>query len=282
MTKRLGVVIHHHRHEVLALAEKAFLWCEGRIEPVICQTDAELLDRPDLARSDESFGDGLDACLSLGGDGTMLRSVSLVASHGVPILGVNAGQMGYLTEVDPPHMEEALGQWFDGSLQIEQRMMLELSSPEYPDWRGVALNEAVVSRSESGRTLDVSAAIDGAHFSDYLADGLMVSTPTGSTAYSLSAGGPIVQPDFEALLLTPVAAHMVFNRSMVLSPSSEVSITVRGYKPAVVSLDGQTSTELQPGETLHCRASETSARLLVSGRRDFHSVLKDKFGLQDR
>ncbi len=282
MTKRLGVVIHQHRPEVLSLAAKAIAWCGSTIQPVVVESDAILLNRPDLAQPDDQFGSDLDICLSLGGDGTMLRSVSMVAEHGVPILGVNAGQLGYLAEADPAELETYLELWLAGKLQVEQRMMLEVSSPEHPGWNGYALNEAVVYRSESGRTLDVSASIDGSYFTDYLADGLMVSTPTGSTAYSLSAGGPIVQPDIAALLLTPVAAHMVFNRTMVLSPSSEVTITVKGYKPAVVALDGRTSTELQPGDSLQCRAAEISAQLLVAGTRDFHTVLKDKFGLEDR
>ena len=250
MTKRLGVVIHQHRPEVLALAAKAIAWCDSEIEPVVAESDAGLLDRTDLAEPDDKFGHNLDICLSLGGDGTMLRSVSLVAEHNVPILGVNAGRLGYLAEADPSELEAYLELWLRGKLQVEQRMMLEVASPDHPDFTGHALNEAVVYRSESGRTLDVSASIDGSYFTDYLADGLMVSTPTGSTAYSLSAGGPIVQPDIEALLLTPVAAHMVFNRTMVLSPSSEVAITVKGHTSAVVALDGRTSAELQPGDTL--------------------------------
>lgn len=279
--KRLGVVIHQHRPEVLELAKRAFTWCEGSIEPVICTSDAELLGRKDLAVAEDVFGHDLDACLSLGGDGTMLRSVSLVARHNVPILGVNAGQLGYLTEVDPVELESALQTWFDGRFHVEERMMLEAGSSAAADWSGLALNEAVV-RSGNDRTLEVSVAIDGVHFTDYLADGLIVATPTGSTAYSLSAGGPIVQPDFQALLLTPVAAHMVFNRTMVLAPTSTVTVTVKGYNPAVVSLDGRSMFNLEPGQSVRYRASTTSAQLLTSGTRDFHLVLKDKFGLQDR
>ena len=116
----------------------------------------------------------------------------------------------------------------------------------------------------------------------FLADGLIVATPTGSTAYSLSAGGPIVEPDFRTLLLVPVAAHTVFNRPMVLAPDTEVKLTIDGYRAAVVALDGRIVTELEPGQSVLCKASNVEVGLLVRGDRDFHLVLKEKFGLTDR
>ena len=152
----------------------------------------------------------------------MLRAASLVASHGVPLLGVNAGNLGYLTQFDPSTMETALDQWRAGQLIIERRMMVDVWTDDGATWVGRALNEAVVDRSESGRAVELSVAIGGHPFITYLADGLIIATPTGSTAYALSAGGPIVDPSFRTLLLTPVAAHNVFNRTMVLSPDTEV------------------------------------------------------------
>ncbi|MEL7157343.1 MAG: NAD(+)/NADH kinase [Actinomycetota bacterium] len=233
--------------------------------------------------SDESeFGPGLDACLSLGGDGTMLRATALVAAHDVPILGVNAGHLGYLTEVDPAHMLEALDLWLVDELRIERRMMIDVYTDDGARFIGRALNEAVVDRSESGRAVEVSVNIGGEDFITFLADGLIVATPTGSTAYSLSAGGPIVEPDFRTLLLVPVAAHTVFNRPMVLAPDTEVKLTVDGYRSAVVALDGRIVQELEPGQSVLCKASNVEVGLLIRGDRDFHLVLKEKFGLTDR
>ncbi len=282
MSKRLGVVIHKYRPDVLELAKRALHWCGTAVEAVLPGPDAELVGRPDLVALNDDFGPGLDACLSLGGDGTMLRATSLVAGHLVPILGVNAGHLGYLTEFDPSQMEEALDQWLRGELTIDRRMMLDVWTDDGRTWVGRALNEAVVDRSESGRAVELSVAIGGRAFITYLADGLIIATPTGSTAYSLSAGGPIVEPDFRTLLLTPVAAHTVFNRPMVLAPDTEVKLTVEGHRGAVVSLDGRQSLDLEPGQSVLCRASEVEGRFLVSGKRDFHSVLKEKFGLADR
>jgi NAD+ kinase len=277
--------MHSHRPEIRDLARRAIEWCDETVVPTLPIDDAKLIDRPDLAVAEADFGPDLDACLSLGGDGTMLRTSQLVSSHDVPILGVNAGRLGYLTEVDPEHMTEALDHWKAGQLSIEQRMLLEVTS-DRPDGSthlvGYALNEAVVYRSENGRSVEVLTSIDGEPFSDYLADGVIVATPTGSTAYSLSAGGPIVEPDFHALVLTPVAAHMVFNRSMILAPTTEVMLTVKGYRGAVLALDGRSMLDLEPGESVVCRGSNRTAKLLVHGDRDFHTVLKEKFRLVDR
>lgn len=276
--------MHSHRPEVRELAKQAIDWCDEDVQPVLPVDDAKLIDRPDLAVDEAAFGPDLDACLSLGGDGTMLRTTHLVAAHDVPVLGVNAGRLGYLTEVDPDHLMGALDAWKADELMIEERMMLEVTSdqPGRESFTGYALNEAVVYRSESGRTLEVLTSIGGEPFSDYLADGVIVATPTGSTAYSLSAGGPIVEPDFHALLLTPVAAHMVFNRSMVLAPTTDVKLTVKGYRGAVLSLDGRIMLDLEPGESVTCRGSERTAKLLVRGDRDFHTILKEKFRLVDK
>lgn len=301
MTERLGLVMHHHRPEVRDLANRAIQWCGETIRPVLPAEDAALIDRPDLAIDDDAFGHELDVCLSLGGDGTMLRTCQLVSSHDVPIIGINGGTLGYLTEFDPVELVDALDRWRDDRLVVEQRMMISVSlatalvdnpgdvdaaSLELADhgeetFLGYALNEAVVSRSESGRSVEVLVGIGGRPFADYLADGLIVATPTGSTAYSLSAGGPIVEPDFHALLVTPVAAHKVFNRSMVLAPTTEIRLTVLGYRPGVVSLDGRNVVDLEPGQSVICRAADRTVRFLVKGDRDFHTVLKEKFRLVD-
>ncbi len=301
MTERLGLVMHLYRTDVRDLAAAAIQWCGEVVKPVLPAADAALIGRPDLGVDEADFGPGLSACLSLGGDGTMLRSCRLVSGHDVPVLGVNAGSLGYLTEFDPDDLIEALDAWHRGDLVTEERMMIEVSSTsatvENPGdvdaaslvqadhgeetFLGYALNDAVVSRAEAGRSVEVLVWIGGEPFSDYLADGLIVATPTGSTAYSLSAGGPIIEPDFQALLLTPVAAHVVFNRSMVVAPTTEIRLTVLGYRPGVVSLDGRNVVELEPGQSVICRAADRTARFLVTGDRDFHTVLKEKFRLVD-
>lgn len=282
MTKRLGVVIHHYNPDVHELAKQAIHWCGTEVEAQLPKIDAGKVGRDDLAVPAGEFGVGLDACLSLGGDGTMLRATALVAKHEVPILGVNAGRLGYLTEIDPDQLTTALDEWRRGELTIERRMMIEVVKDDGTTVIGRALNEAVIERSEPGRAIEVGVAINGEDFLSLLVDGLIVATPTGSTAYSLSAGGPIVEPDFKALLLTPVAAHGVFNRPMVLAPDSDVALTIEGHRRAVVSLDGNRGPDLAPNQTIHCRTSDIEVSFLVRGGRDFHHVLKEKFGISDR
>lgn len=282
--RRIGLVLHHYRLEVRDLALTALDWCSRNgIAGTLPPSDADLLERPDLGVSEDIFGDDLTVCLSLGGDGTMLRTTNLVAQQGVAILGVNAGQLGYLTSVDPEDLLAALDEWLRGELAIEARMLLEVELPgSTAALRELALNEVVVDRAESGHTVSVEAYIGGRRFTRYLADGLIVATPTGSTAYSLSAGGPIVEPDFDALVLTPVAAHMVFDRSFVVAPTTEIRLVIGGHHPAMVTVDGRQIAKLSPGDSLLCRAATERAKFVVRGDRDFHKVLKEKFRLEDR
>lgn len=284
MTRRIGIVVHRHRPEVIDFAKEAVAWCAAHDASVVLPAgDAGLLHMPDLAVDADSFAAELDLILSLGGDGTMLRAVQFAAPHEVPIVGVNAGQLGYLTQFDPSELADALDAWDRGELIEERRMLLEVTvrgDRRHPS--AFALNETVLERADNGHSVAVDASIGGLRFTSYLADGVIVATPTGSTAYSLSAGGPIVEPDFEALVVTPVAPHMVFDRSLILKPSTVVELTVSGYRNGKVTVDGRVVTELEPGETLVCRASEKRIRFLTRSERNFHSILKEKFNLEDR
>lgn len=278
----IGIVVHHHRPEVLDLVARALDWCERcEVEIRMPKVDAELIDHSEYGVDEESFADDLDVCLSFGGDGTMLRATHLVVDQHVPLLGVNAGDLGYLAEIDPEQLEASLSAWRDGELVVEERMMVEVLDVD-GNRLGLALNEAVVERAESGHIVSVLATIGDQRFTTYKADGLIVATPTGSTAYSLSAGGPVVEPDFEALIVVPVAAHMIFDRSLVLAPSTEVRLDVEGYRAGIVTLDGRAVATVEPGSTITIRRSNEKARFLVTGKRDFHAVLKEKFGLTDR
>lgn len=281
---KLGMVLHHHRAEVRDLAQRVDAWCEGvGIDVALPSADAALAGVPELGVDEADFGQDLDVCVSLGGDGTMLRAVHLTVRHEVPVLGINAGQLGYLTEVDPSQLEPALDDWQSGRLRIQERMLLEVSvESNGSQTNNLALNEVVLVAATNTRSVAVDATISGRHFTSYLADGVIVATPTGSTAYSLSAGGPIVEPEFDALVLSAVAPHMVFDRSLVLAPSTEVRLTVGGYRDGTVAVDGRAVAQLKPGDSILCQASDQRARFLVRGDRDFHTILKEKFGLSDR
>lgn len=288
------LVAHHDRMEAAALARLASTWLvEHGHSAWMTPEDAEPLELLDLMSERKPASAGLT--LSLGGDGTMLRAVKMLGGAGVPIIGVNIGLLGYLTEVEPPALTTALERWAAGSegggWRIEERMMLDVAlhrsvadgattsdAPEH--W--TALNEAVVEKQEAGHTVRLLVRIDGAPFTSYAADGLIIATPTGSTAYSLSARGPVVSPKHRALLLTPVSPHMLFDRSLVLDPDEEVEIEVIGHRPVTLSIDGQTAASLTEGDVLVVRASTAVARFVRFGERRFHQILKAKFGLSDR
>ena len=226
----------------------------------------------------------LDVVISLGGDGTMLRAVDIAYESGVAVLGVNVGQMGYLTEVEPADFEAALDRLVDGDYEVVERMVLEITVESDSRARGrwFALNEAVLEKVHTGRLARLEVDINGTFFTTYAADGVIVATPTGSTAYSFSARGPIVSPRHRCLLLTPVSPHMLFDRSLVLSPEEVVRFTVCDDRSVVLTADGRELGELAAGDAVSCRGGDRSARIVTFGPRDFHQILKAKFGLADR
>jgi NAD+ kinase len=283
----VGFVLHHERPQASDLARDAVAWLNERGHEVrVPEADAEVAGLHDLGCREEELADQLDLAVSLGGDGTMLRTVDLVAGAGVPVLGVNVGQLGYLTEVEPRGMRMALKRFLSGSYSVELRMMLDVSvdaaAGECEQVPGAALNEAVLEKTPMGHTVRLEVTIDGDFFTTYAADGLIVATPTGSTAYAFSARGPIVAPEHRAILLTPVSPHMLFDRTMVLEPNSSVRLEVCGHRPATLSVDGRNLGTLHEGDAIVCTASQRSARLVTFGARNFHNILKRKFGLNDR
>ena len=280
------MVLHEERPLARSLAHEVTCWLEDRGHDVRLTIDDAALVGAGTGVDPGDFGQGLDLAVSLGGDGTMLRTVHLVAAHDVDILGVNLGHMGYLTEVEPSELISALERFFDGQFGVERRMMLvatvHVGGATEPSATHHVLNEAVVEKTAAGHTVRLAVALDGDEFTTYAADGLIVATPTGSTAYSFSARGPIVDPTHRALVLTPVAPHMLFDRSMVLDPATEVVLTVRDHRWASLAVDGRLIGVLGDGDVVRCRASDHEARLVTFGPREFHRILKAKFGLNDR
>lgn len=283
----IALNIHDSRSDALSEARVLADWLaeaghELREVPSLFSEEGERLLR-DSAEHDELVT-GLDLMVSLGGDGSMLRSVQLVADADVPVLGVNFGNMAYLAEIEPDGLRSAVERCLHNEHTIEERMrvaaQVQRADGSVEDL-GAALNEVVVENLESGRTVQLELTIDDDRFTTYNADGVIVASPTGSTAYSLSARGPIVAPTHEAIIVTPVSPHMLFDRSLVLSPNSRVRLLVRPDRHASVALDGRQLAELAPGDQVICGRSEHPGRFVVFGPRDFLGVLKEKFGLAD-
>jgi NAD+ kinase len=215
----------------------------------------------------------------------MLRTVNLAWQSGVPVLGVNLGRLGYLTEVEPSGLEAALGRFLSGQYAIEERMMLDVAwttAARGDEQTCLALNEAVVEKTVPGHTIRLEAKIALRHFVTYSADGLLVATPTGSTAYNLSVRGPILSPCLRALVVAPISPHMLFDRPLVLEPSEWLELTVAGPRPGVLVVDGRSLATLEPGDRVTCREAERPIKLVTFGPRDFHSILRARFNLSDR
>jgi NAD+ kinase len=282
----VGLIVHHERPQAAELARDVAGWLVERGHDVRLPIgDADAAGLPGHGTPDDTLLDGLDVAVSLGGDGTMLRALDLVGPSGVPVIGVNVGQLGYLTEVDPSGLRTALKRFLDGSYEIEERMMLQVTV-EAAAWDGprdlAAFNEAVLEKTPMGHTVRLAVSVDGEYFTPYAADGLIVATPTGSTAYSFSARGPIVAPTHRALVLTPVSPHMLFDRALVLDPDARLRLEVTGQRQATLSVDGRNLGTLDEGDAIVCTAADRAARLVVFGPRDFLRILKAKFGLSDR
>ncbi|MBA2313637.1 MAG: NAD(+)/NADH kinase [Actinobacteria bacterium] len=255
---RVAMVVHTGNSKGVALQAKLEAWLSERGVEV---TD----DRPDLV-------------VSLGGDGTMLRAARLAHEADAPLLGVNFGSLGYLTEVDPGGELEALERIFAADFTLEERLMLSCRV----DGRGedVGLNEVLIERSSHRRLVRLEVRIGGEPLAAFNADGVMVATPTGSTAYALSAGGPIVDPRAQCLLLVPVSPHMIFSRPFVLGPDQVVEIIVREEgRDATLSLDGARGCDIPSGTSIVVHRHQRALQLVkLSGPR-FIERLRTKLNL---
>jgi NAD+ kinase len=297
----VAFVVHPGRPEAAEIAARASDWLLSRghtIESIVSdvahsheETYRPMVGRPRDAPSVLNSAP-IDLVVSLGGDGTMLRTVAATVSRGVPVLGVNLGHLGYLTEVDPGALESALERFIAGDYEIEERMTLDVhlersqanrttdeQEPSYQEPSYIVLNEAVVEKTEPGHTIRVATTVAGKPLVMYVADGLLVGTPTGSTAYNLSVRGPIVSPQLRAIVVTPISPHMLFDRPLVLAPDEWLRLELAEPRGALVVLDGRSIARLEPGDAVVCRAGEAPARLVTFGPRDFHAILRARFHL---
>jgi NAD+ kinase len=269
----IGFVTHPQRDAARGLAVHATAWLEALgHRTVVIDADTPT---PVFA--------GLDLAVSLGGDGTLLRTVALVCPVGVPVLGVNLGNLGFLTTVEPDGLDEALRRFTSGDYQVESRMTEEVAVSDTgnaePVFVGTALNDVLLQRPGGGHTVRVAVEVNGRPFVSFAADSVMVATPTGSTAYNLSARGPIVSPRARVHIVTPVAPHSLFDRSLILDGTEEVALLPIDGRPAELVVDGWCVGTFKPGHIVRCRQGRRDALLVTYGDRNFQDILKRKFNL---
>ena len=274
----IGFSYHLDRPQALELGRRTAEWLEAQGHEAVVVT-------ADGGAQGTATESKFDLVVSLGGDGTMLRTVEAVLGLGAPVLGVNFGRFGYLTAVEPDGLRRAIQRFLAGDFSLDRRMTLEgvvVGRDGEPRRRANALNDFVLARPSGTHTISGEVSISGQRFLSYAADAMIVSTPTGSTGYNLSARGPVISPGLRCLVLTPVAPHMLFDRAVVLPESDEVVIALKGRCPADLIVDGAACGQLHVGERLVCRAGQQDALLVNFGDRKFESVLKSKFHLTDR
>jgi NAD+ kinase len=281
-------LVHPGRPAALALARETAEWLTAQGDAArVLQFSAP--DRLTEAGTQSDINDvdlsGSAVVVSLGGDGTFLRAVRLAWAHDVPVLGVNFGRLGYLPDLVPDQVRVALTRVLKGEAVIELRCALELVISDRSQGDAVstqlALNEVVLEKIDFGHTVRLATSIDGEEVFTYSADGVIVATPTGSTAYNLSARGPILSPALRAMVITPVSPHLSLDRSLVLTDSQEVKVTIAPDRAAVLVIDGQEIGRFEPGSSVTCRVPARPVRVVRNEPQGFGALVRFRL-LADR
>jgi len=253
-------------------------WLEERsIKVKLPPGRADFISRADLAAPIADIKEEAELMLSLGGDGTLLHACKIVMGADIPILGINLGQLGFLTEVSLLDWEGALSRTLVGDYTIEDRMLLDCSVMRdgQPVFNGTALNDAVIRNGANLQLLRFSLNISGNAAGYYAADGVIISTPTGSTAYSMSAGGPIVNPTIDCIIITAICPHTLSTRPLVISADETVEILERSGKTCLVCLDGHTIFTVMPDDIMRVARSKHLARFVHLGKK-FYQTIREK------
>ncbi len=284
--KRIGIVAKTDRDEARTALPRILEWCaERQLSPVVEKETAGLMPTASVAAATKpELPAQVDVLLVLGGDGTLLSMARLVGDLNVPILGVNLGGLGFLTALTIDELFPALEALLHGDLLVEERMMLAARVTRQGERLSeyVALNDVVITKSAMSRIINLDVSVHGQFATAYRADGLIVSTPTGSTAYCLSAGGPIVFPTMDAVVLTPICSHTLTNRPIVLPGGEPIDVTLQSDQDVMLTMDGQVGFHLKRGDRVEVRQAAARIRLLRVPQKHFFSVLRTKLKWGER
>ena len=242
-----------------------------------------------IVDSDDHVVADADWVIAIGGDGTLLKTARLVGASGIPILGVNSGKLGFMMQTTPDELDDATERVFEGRYSLDKRLVLQgriangTSGDADASEVFSALNDIVIDKGSICRVIELGIYINDEYVNDVMADGLIVSTPTGSTAYSLAAGGPILAPDMEAIVVSPICPHTLSNRAMVLAARDRVRIEVRADHPdLLLTVDGQKNVVIQPGSTVELCRADHAIHLIRFTDRSYYDVLRTKLKWGER
>lgn len=250
MTRKVLFVVHAGRAQALEVSRAAALGLIAHGIGVACaDDDADLLNVAGVESAQDASG--CELVVVFGGDGTILRAIEIARPFDVPVLGMNLGHVGFLAEAEPEDIDLVIDAIANNKLRVEQRVALNVTviDPHGNEWTTWALNEVAIEKHQRERMAEVGVSIDHHRVSRFACDGLLCSTPTGSTAYAFSAGGPVVWPEVDAFLVVPISAHALFARPLVVSPSSEIEVVIESG-PVIVSADGRRNADAATGSTI--------------------------------
>jgi NAD+ kinase len=282
--KRIGIVANIEKEKIADHVKSLKKWLEEKGVEVFLEEEISRKVALDGGLAGNELARKSQLVVVLGGDGTMLRAARLAAGHKVPILGINMGSFGYLTEVNLNEIHSTLELIIQGKFDTEKRMMLDVSIRHGNAITSVGsvLNDVVINRGSLSRMNELELEVNGKYLTTYKGDGLIVSTPTGSTAYSLSAGGPIVFPGKDLIIINPICPHTLTNRPIIFSENSNLKITLWSKdKGAMLNLDGQQSYKIVSGDVVTVKRSRHTTMLVLSPYRSYGEILRSKLGWGD-
>jgi NAD+ kinase len=282
--KKIGIVANIEKEKIADHVKSLKKWLEERGVKVFLEKEISGKTALDGGLTWDELARKSELVVVLGGDGTMLRTARYLTGHKVPILGINMGSFGYLTEVNLNEIHSTLKLIISGKLVTEKRMMLDVSIKHGKTVTnlGSVLNDVVINRGDLSRMNELELEVNGRYLTTYKGDGLIVSTPTGSTAYSLSAGGPIVFPGKDLIIINPICPHTLTNRPIIFSEDSNLKITLWSKdKGAMLTLDGQEAYKIKSGDVVTVKRSKHATMLVLSPYRSYGEILRSKLGWGD-
>jgi NAD+ kinase len=277
--RKVGIVLKKQDARVRDVVGEIIPWLRARNVDVFLDRDSAVQCPVDsCVVSLENLASQVDAVIVLGGDGTLLHAARLIGANGVPIIGINLGSLGFLTEVKLDEMYAALDGLLSGQYDTEERMLLnvEVIREGVIAARYLALNDAVINKGALARIIELEVSANSQLVLSTRSDGLIISTPTGSTAYSLSAGGPILYPTLEAFIIAPICPHSLTNRPLVIPDSHEVEVYLHLGQDVMLTVDGQVGMPLLPQDCLRVRRAKTTLKLLLPFGNTFFKLLREK------
>jgi NAD+ kinase len=284
--KQIGIYAKCNHPDAVKVAREVTRWLRARgMEVLLEKVLARNMGEGETGCERAAIPATVDLIIVLGGDGTLISVARQICGRSVPILGVNLGSLGFLTEVTRGELFLSLEKVLKGDYDLSDRMMLEAVVRRNGEQAGrfCVLNDVVINKGAIARIIDMEVSVDGAYLTTFKADGLIIATPTGSTAYNLSAGGPIISPGLHCLVVTPICPHMLANRPLIVSDTVAIRIEVKFRdEDVVLTADGQVGMDLVAGDVVEVRKAARSTRLIKSPSKDYFEVLRTKLGWGER